>query len=107
MYLKDHGYNIRLLFLASIDIFSTFFLGNKLVPQKMYMFFFLIFTNRCETITLYPEVLICTPRLVNVDFILKQKVRLEPFSGFGAMKFAENKIQNIHNFVILDHSQKN
>ena len=48
----------------------------------------------------------CTPRLVNVDFILKQKVRLQPFSGFGAMKFAENKIQNIHNFVILDHSQK-
>lgn len=48
----------------------------------------------------------CTPRLVNVDFILKQKVRLQPFSGFGAMKFAENKIQNTHNFLILDHSQK-
>lgn len=71
----------------------------------MCMFFF-IFTNLCETITLYPEVLMCTPRLVNVDFILKQKVRLQPFSGFGAMKFAENKIQNTHNFLILDHSQK-
>lgn len=33
----------------------------------------------------------CTPRLVRVDFIRKQKVLFDPFSGLGAMIFAKNQ----------------
>lgn len=43
----------------------------------------------------------CTPRLVRVDFIRKQKVLFDPFSGLGAMIFAENKNYFIKTNVLI------
>lgn len=51
----------------------------------------------------------CTPRLVRVDFIRKQKVLFDPFSGLGAMIFAKNQNYlvktnvQIYNTYIYNH----